>query len=1243
MTGPAGTDVGIDRPFAPSERFLPVSFLGRGASGLVYRVHDVELGMDVALKTLWGRGPDHVYWMKAEFRSLAGLAHPNLVELYELFVDELECFFTMELVDGVDFVSWARGLGSADAPGCTSTEPRFIEAVRHVTDALAALHRAGKLHRDVKPSNVLVTPAGRGVVLDFGLVVDDALAGASQGMGGTWPYMAPEASLGARPAPAGDWYSLGVLLYEALAGNLPYEGSVQRVLREKQLGARNPCDVAPGIAPAMGELIARLLDPDPGRRPGPGAIRAVLDGGRAVVPVDARPSRVLGPFVGRETELGVLARGLNRSRRGTPNVVAVSGPSGIGKTELVQRFVDRVRREDDALVLRGRCHPLETVSYKAFDAVIDGLSRYLLGLPDEVLATLVPPGGGILSRLFPVLARVPALASATGGQPDDAAEVVWRRGVEALRELLRRLSTDQPLVVWIDDLQWGDLDSLGLLREVLRVPGAPAVCFVLSYRTAIAATNPVLERVDEVVADLPAASRCALVLAPLELSEATELASLLCGADHEAAAAPIAAASGGSPFFLRELARLATADDAPGAAAELGVGGVETLVADRLERLAAPARQVLEVVAVAGRPVDRRVVLQAAHVPDRGFPLLLQLERRSLLRAATSAGLRRVEVYHDRIREAVVDGLSGDRRRQCHLDLAEALAAQPDADPLDLFTHYGEAGVADRAGRYAEVAADRAAAALAFELAAALYRSALELQGASADRLSLERRRAEALANGGFPAEAGALFETVAERIATETPAAAEVEALRRQAAEQYLRGGQVERGSELIRAVLAAHGVWVPRSGPGAWLRSLGARARLFVRGTRFTPRQPAEVAPAVLARLDAYWVGAYALGFLDPIVADGIGARFLFEALAVGEESRVQWAIAYEATQEASLGRLFRRRVERLLALSAQLATGTGARYDRVQHQRAVGMAAYFLGDWPAAAVACDDAVRLCRDGCPGATWEAVTLEAFCVTALAQMGRLPELLPRWSAAMADADTRGDAYAAACFRMGIPALAWLVQDRAEHGREMAEAAVARWPATPFLVQHYLHLIATVQADLYLGDPWRAWRRLSTAWPRLRRAQILVVAITRAELHGLRARVALAAASAPAGARGDVVPPDPAWPKARLLAQAAADARRVDRVGLPAARAVARFLRAGVAAVGGEVEAAVAALQAAQDGFAATHMGLHAAAARWLACRLRGGAEGARQSAEALAWLHGGQVVAPQSLLRVYCPTVGPD
>jgi serine/threonine protein kinase len=197
-----------------------------------------------------------VYRLKNEFRALADVTHPNLVRLHELFAQDASWFFTMELVDGERFDHWVR-------PDDALDEARLRAALTQLVAGVSAIHSAGKLHRDLKPSNVLVTPEGRVVVLDFGLAVDPELGGVGQtvaedSVSGTPAYMAPEQAAGKPATQASDFYALGVMLFEALTGRLPFEGRSGEMLAAKQtrdapsasaVWKRAPCRASPLRAP----------------------------------------------------------------------------------------------------------------------------------------------------------------------------------------------------------------------------------------------------------------------------------------------------------------------------------------------------------------------------------------------------------------------------------------------------------------------------------------------------------------------------------------------------------------------------------------------------------------------------------------------------------------------------------------------------------------------------------------------------------------------------------------------------------------------------------------------------------------------------------------------------------------------------------------------------------------------------------------------------------------------------------
>jgi serine/threonine protein kinase len=500
--------------------------LGRGGMGVVYQAYDRKRRHRVALKTMQGVEPSAIYRFKAEFRTLTGLTHPNLVTLYELVAEGGLWFFTMELLQGVSFLAHVRPAGPPpDAQGFTGLEtlrgrdPRakatrpppgltppqvahLRDGLRQLAAGMHALHQAGKLHRDIKPGNVLVTRQGRVVLLDFGLAADLDRSGQHLSVRprllGTVPYMAPEQAACRPVSPASDWYAFGSVLYEALTGRPPFRGDPFEILRKKQdLDPPDPARLVPGIPDDLRALCGDLLRRDPRRRPSGDDILRRLGARpaeRAPALATAITTTTEVPPIDRARHLQSLEAAFQACRQGRAQRLYVHGRSGVGKTALVQHFLNGLRERGEAVVLAGRCYEQESVPYKALDSLVDSLSRYLETLPLPEAQSLLPRDIGALARVFPVLRRLDAVARASGrdGAVPDPHESRGR-GLAAFRELLGRLAGRRPLVLFIDDLQWGDRDSAALLLDLLRAPALPPLLFLGCYRSEAAVGSPCLQ------------------------------------------------------------------------------------------------------------------------------------------------------------------------------------------------------------------------------------------------------------------------------------------------------------------------------------------------------------------------------------------------------------------------------------------------------------------------------------------------------------------------------------------------------------------------------------------------------------------------------------------------------------------------------------------------------------------------------------------------------------------------------
>ncbi|MCB9552650.1 MAG: AAA family ATPase, partial [Myxococcales bacterium] len=1057
--------------FEGTERFELIRRLGEGGMGVVYLARDRLRDAVVALKTLRRDSPYGILRLKSEFRSLADVAHQNLIDLHDLHEDHGTWFFTMEYVDGVDFNEWVRPRTGFD------TEPaldlrRLRHGLRQLVRGVAALHEAGHLHRDIKPTNVLVETATRRLVLlDFGLVtpLEGPRIERDHGFSGTLEYMAPEQADGDAPIPASDWYAVGVVLFEALTGQLPFRGKPFKIMIDKRRrDAPPPSSVAAGIPEDLDALCLALLRRDPAERPTADAILAAVGIERRTTGSLILPAAYgRGRLIGREGQMAALEDALAEARGGRSVLVGVHGGSGMGKSALLRRFLDPLVEQPDLMVLSGRCYERESVPYKAFDSVIDALTRRLGLLPDEELAAILPGPLRPLTRLFPVLLHVDAIAvrSLPEDEPSDPREL-RQRGFALLRRLFDGLARRMVPVIHIDDLQWGDLDSAALLTELVRGDDAPPMLVIGSYRTEEVDSSAFLRAILKLAQSRrEAVGWREIVVGPLDEADAARLARARLGDrdDTGRLSGFIARESRGNPFFVEALARHLQQSDAPGEAARPvdPVAGltVDAVVRNRVESLDHTARRLMHALAVFGRPLDQRVALDAAAVAGEQSARTIGLLRAEhLLRVRATGEADALEVYHDRIREAVTAGLPDLTLRSVHMELGLALERREAGDPETLAEHFLGAGDLDRARRYTTDSAERAATKLAFDRAAELYRRALDLHrrasgeaptpGDREQEHDLLVRLGRALVDAGRGAEAAEVLLEAARGADPE----ARLE-LSREAGAQLLISGKLKAGLEVMRGVLDQIGMSLPKSTRRALASLLTRRARLRIGSLGFTERDESRVPRELLTRIDACWSVALGLGLIDHVRAADFQTRSLLLALQAGEPYRIARAMAMEVAYASATGPGGEARAERLVETARAIADRIEVPHAQGMSRYGAGVAHFLAGRWRPACEALEEAAVIWRDRCRGANWETTTTAVFHLSALAWRGEVGRIAERVPALLAQARERGIVYFATNLRTGYPSLAWLVLDDPEAGVRHHEEAMAEWGDDGFHVQ----------------------------------------------------------------------------------------------------------------------------------------------------------------------------------------------
>jgi len=1184
--------------FPNTERFDIRRRLGSGSFGVVYEGWDRERDGAVALKWLSHIDAETIHRFKNEFRSLAEISHPNLVQLYDLASDGDLWFFTMELVEGVVLPVYLRpdslpssaesmervsrtvlvdqvlGRAAAARPRAGGLDVD-VQQVRAVFSQLArgvyALHEAGKLHRDLKCQNVMVTPAGRVVVLDFGFVLPIGTDRSEESdLAGTPLYMAPEQCAGAPADRAADWYAVGVMLFRALTDRFPFDGRMYDVMRAKQVeDAPLVRELAREVPPELAELVRRLLARRAEDRPTGSEILQMLGASRG--PAVAFPPGPAEVFVGRRRELSMLHAA--RAEEG-PTAIYVHGVSGIGKTALVRRFLDDLRESaPGTLVLEGRCFERERLPYKALDRVVDSLVLELRRMPAERQRELVPLHAADLVRVFPALLRVPVFREVTAPEtttPDPQEQ--RRRAIEAFGDLLRRLVRRQDVVVFIDDLQWGDRDSATVIAPMLEMPGA-RILWVGTFRTDEAASSPYLTYLDVLGA---ARSGITLVeVAELDQAEARALLEArLAGSERDDGLIDaLARDAAGSPLFIDLLVRRAQAS----ALRPLDLAAV---IAERMEELAPEARQLVSALAVRGRPLDRALAAELAGVGALDVTTLTQLRNGRLIRIREGEEGEELELYHDRIRETVAARLAPEEERVLHARLA-ALLEDRGADAESLAYHHRGAQQLPEAFRFTLEAARGAERALAFERAAELYRGAIELGaragGPHVDIAALRTAEADALKNAGRGAEAAHVY-----LVAAAGSPRSKALALRRLAGEQYLLSGHLDEGRAVLRTVLQEFGMSLPEHPARALAEFLFRRGQVRVRGLEFAERSASEIDPSELHRIDTCWAMSVGLAMIDPVRGGVFQARHLLAALAAGETMRVARAVAVEIPFSATPGMPNRRRTAELERAGRELAGRAGDDYTAGLLAESTGGAAWLEGRWYDALDYEERGIAIHRR-CGGAAWEVTTGTIVLLDVLWRMGRWRELFERYPGVLGDAVSRGDRLLETYTRVKFRSLRRLAADKPDEAIREARDALGRWSQESFTLLSLWEVFAQVEAHLYARRPEVARARLEASWPALKRSQLLRLQMYDVTMRDLAGRVALACAELSQGRQ-----------RASRLSEAEAAAKYLERIDAPWAIGPSHALYAGVLATRGERRRALASLDLAEGAFRTSSMTLHA-------------------------------------------------
>jgi serine/threonine protein kinase/tetratricopeptide (TPR) repeat protein len=1200
------------------------ALIGTGGFGSVYLGMNTQTQSQVAIKHLRQTSPERLFRFKREFRMLADCAHRNLIRYHQFLERRGQWYLVMEYINGPTLVEYVRGghwsasqdptrsvigerSGRAnrsreagarwqgdddfhpDEPGFVAASHMELVRIRAIlpqlADGLTHLHQAGIVHRDLKPRNILVDGTGRVVILDFGL----ALQGQDLAQVGRYPigtpgYMAPEQAVAQPASAASDWYSVGIMLYEMLLGHTPLPDCPVDSSVANTPGLHLPADPRTfftDLPDDLCDLCMALLAPDPDARPKDAAERLRRCG--EVSSSRSQQPQVGHAFVGR---MGQLQR-MQQARIAWEDnhagaVLVVHGPSGIGKTSLVDHFVQQ--GPPGSLVLRARCYQRESVPFNALDGLAESLCEHLQRMDAARVKKILPKDITDLAHLLPTLQLVPEIKRIVRGTARFASDPLKRRSnaINALRSLLHNLAQHRRLVMVIDDMHWADHDSIASLIEVLSPPAAPAILLIATI---------LAEDEDDVTTALASAfgqarvAITALALEPLSEPESFSLIEqMLSGEQDQSDLDPMQLyrESAGHPLLLRELVLSHLHQPRATAGKTL-----QEIIEQRLAALPSPARQLLACAAVAGRPQSIAVLARATGDPLDLPGLLHQLCADRLLRYHIYHGRSDMVVVHKHIGEITLSSMDAAEQRQHHRALAQALAAEGEAEANAVFEHWLAADEPALAFPMGLIAGARAMQSGACSHAVRIYQYLLQIAPAGENIADLRLRLADALSNSGNSAAAAKTYVEVA----ADPDYPDRVHALQR-AAGQYLRSGHIDDGIRCAREVMQQIDVRWSEQPAAALAHLTRGRLNIWWRGIGTHPHL-ATAEPLARLRMDALWSIGYGLAWVDQVRGAELNIRHTEMALACGDPMRISRGLAWEAIQIAREGGPgSRQRAHGLLEAGQDLAVHLPDDHALAWCHSAEAYLAWSESRWDDAIASCTRAAHLFTMGGSDGFWELGSLAAFCwLPSLYHTGRMSELRERLTAVEDEACQRGDLHTLVTIRTTTKPWVTLASGDPDSAWRDVEDALTRWSRRDWHLQHLFALTAKVHIALYWGDAPTAWRLLNHGWPRFKSSMQIRLQSERVTMLYLHGQVGVM--MVPRGVQdGD------------RINEIRGDIALLEQEASPLSQVQAQVLHAAVLALQGHITAAMEHYHLAAAGYEQLAMPLQVAGCRRRAAEL---------------------------------------
>lgn len=935
-------------------RYTVERTLGAGTYGRVFSAWDALRSHRVALKVLRETNPAALLRFKHEFRALNESSHPKLVRIFKLGRDEGIWFIVMELLDGVPFLmptqvgelsseEHLRARETTVSITRSETQPSFKPKVNtlpvdvqvtplldadvtrdrlgQLCQGILALHRLNIVHCDLKPSNVMVTSTGRVVILDFGVSKYTTHLGIhNQDDGiyaGTRPYMAPEIRHVDYATPSFDWYSTGMMLAEVLTGhpakilaNTSYQALTHIFERAGQEYPEYQ---------ALYTLCAQLLQPNPEERADHRDILQVCYGANAKH-LEESNGDTGDTFVGRARELAVLQSAYETFVEGHPTTIIVEGELGMGKSSLCRRFLRNVMlSKAPPYVLLARCKSDELLGYRAFDEVVDGLTAVLRVMPADVRERLLPYCTPTLCSLFPTLQTIhPTLQDYPEDVSDSPEDALY-----ALHTLLIKVAEQRRIVIWVDDVQHADLDSLRWIARIFGPGSQPNVFLLLSRspRSSIQETPVDIDTLGYAVPRIvvnPFSEQAAKAAVMNWLPKALR--------SDDTLVQRILTLSNGRPDSLRSMCHSSELLQHLPEQATL-----QDLTARRIQALPPLQYEILCIVVLALSSIEFQLITRIVQAKPIAIDVALHsLIKNQLIRPASTVQDEHYEVWEEAVKQGVLALMPAPDQRAMHRRFAD-IGFSDKTNPMRpalLIGHLVNAHEFKRAQAIAQRLAYASERTGAWESAAQLYDLLFEIQRAQNRRPSnhLILRAIECQTRTGRLEQAADLLTELAENSPQE-----EAYTLHLRAAETYILCGMLDKGrAQRERANHKASRRAIPKPAAPPILRVLALRAKLAWRLHNFdlcvVDNAPLDETNTAL--LSTYRVPGIHIGMSDAILGLEFAMRELDLALDLNRPLPIARALASFCSLLAGSRSMSLQRAHQWLSLAQTLAVSSNDR---------------------------------------------------------------------------------------------------------------------------------------------------------------------------------------------------------------------------------------------------------------------------------------------------------------------------